>query len=281
MPSIGDSLLAKGWKTGCALSEPLCAAASVHIGTKALMDDSLPYLSDPLSRIFVLSQECDLVAFSLEQEPFAECIVGVPSPTIAKDSSTLRSLRKHTVVADDRKAFGLEIKRRLWLPRELLCEFEPYHGAGLSRAETKRLKKWASRRYGRAAFPNALNVRLGFQKSGSPGRAILLKLRDYALQIRVSVAPPEDELPPDEVYKLDVFVVLDPRVPTDKKQAECMAELDIFLRAVSGVKARCSFGTPAEITYAQLQSNEEWHLDDLSLSSVPDENEKQDGFGRD
>lgn len=269
---VGPQIKAGGWTTGSALP------AGLADNRVAALPQAIEALQHSGARVFVLSQECDVVAPSIHSEPYVECIVGMPIAPKQMAETTLRSLRLLDMTAQDGQAFRLQFNARLWLDRRALVGKSPIQEESFDSNAVRRLKRWCSRRYGRAAFPDALVERLGFYKKGSEGRRALEALAETAQQVRVSVKPHNQELEQGQAYDLEVLVILSAQ--RTEAHADDVVSLEDYLRACEGINLKkFTAKTPKEFSGSDLMNTEEWHLDDLTLSADPGNDEPAPGVG--
>jgi hypothetical protein len=112
----------------------------------------------------VLSQSCDVVAASYEEEPVVEIIVADPLMKSDWHYVRLRNPRVlHLPITVDgaEKYHELLASRRATLPRPLFEGIVPDPGRLVSETSRRHLRMWIVDRYIRAAFPNEFVRRLG------------------------------------------------------------------------------------------------------------------------
>lgn len=187
---------------------------------------------NPEDRLIIITQDCDLVHYSLEEEPFFEVIVaraiGVDQQDANKrDGKNPRRLQFDLSSSAGVRVYEAWMAERRYLKRELLITGGAlYESVGTETLQT--FKKWLARRYTRAALPTVFNGRITtaqrkiVERLKSRGRAIsaiLLNISSFA------------ELPPTETYSISVVLLIRPGDYEQKSvRDECVALLS-FIRS--------------------------------------------------
>lgn len=218
----------------------------------------------------VLSQDCDIVHHSLENEPEVELVLCNRSSSQAdgnlRHGKNPRQL--HLEYEDGRIA--VEIRDRVWVPKQSLAKFEP--DDTLDDESTDTLIRWVARRYLREAFPDAFNNRLrSIQKklsklskkaSAGPVSGLFIEIEPFA------------ELDAAEPYEVRFIVAF----KQSSKRAEVekyTKELRELLNNCEGIdlsdESRCLHH--AEITLDEIESMKRWtDFDYRSIGGTSSEN---------
>ena len=200
---LRESLVEGAWRQGALLP-------------KELLDQvrwAIPDEKPPENAVAViLSQDCDVLAPSLDSEPLVEVAAGesieAPNPSLAHAKNP-RKLDIGVVIEETKSFARLDMRWRGTLPREALRQ----HAAigHLRGSDLRALVAWITRRYERAALPDAFNDRLKAKKAFSKLRDILKRAtKGQPLGVFVALGTQaEQELPPSEKYSLELYVVLE------------------------------------------------------------------------
>lgn len=133
----------------------------------------------------------------------------------------------------------------------------------------KRLCRWISRRYVRAAFPNEFNIRVKSSLDALAKRKKDLdKQRDLFTGIYLRVS--ERELESDEDYEVLIWAVMRPQIYDDPNQnraaQEMLIQIEACLADCPGVEIlECEVKSEQEITLDHLHEWKRWDFDVLSL----------------
>ena len=205
----------------------------------------------------VVSQDCDIVHEDTEEEPFIEFIIGKFSE--AKSCKNGRNPRK-LHLENNGQILEFIIHNRFFVKKDSLVGFEFSDVLfELTQDNKKILKKWLGNRYTRAAFPDEFNARLA--------KARVSKLTEKDISSRVShiFFEVEDiELSSEEIYQLNVMVVVDNSGDVDKNAIE-----DAYFKAfdnIEGIESNLRVVTEDEITLKDLHNYKRWDKDSISFS---------------
>lgn len=114
------------------------------------------FTSRPGELFIILSQDCDLVHYSLEDEPYADiCKVTLLDNTASRPPNN--SFRKTIIDCLGDCAYLVEQKFREHLPREGIYNDDCVVLAKPTVNGHKNLKRWLCARYLRPSFPEAFN----------------------------------------------------------------------------------------------------------------------------
>ena len=151
-----DQLMELGWRQGAILGPRLALLAWDHAPKRLNADEQ--------DHLVVTSHDCDILNASLAKEPLVEVLrARVPDvPAGQQDYHSAgrnpRALRLSEVtVRGDVITLDFAVHDRWEIPRELLMEEAP--ADRLPDKERRLVAEWLAKRYIRAAFPSAFDVR--------------------------------------------------------------------------------------------------------------------------
>lgn len=200
----------------------------------------------------VVTQSCDLVNKSLEDEPWCEVM---RLRTISQTESLKENGRNprflHFYIEQQGVKIPCEVaaKDRLFLPRQILTTVPPLTTVEVTETELKSLTDWISQRYSRPALPSAFNRRL--KPQGKALKRLIEKghhlFRDFFLRISSF-----DELTDDKLYRLKLLIVAHQGAfDFDTKAVQAFAtDLEKTLKNCAGI----------EIVEVKLQTDTETSL---------------------
>lgn len=162
---------------------------------------------DETDSLILLSQDCDLLHHSLENEPFVEFLC---AQSIAKsDVSFVHGKNPRKLHVEDTKGswFHVQMSHHIRIPREQINKDFPVPNKALTTTSLSMLVSWLSKRYSRPAFPDTFNSYLSNIKNLDDK---LKKLNEsYPLIKRFFfLLDPFSEISTTEVYKLEIRVLL-------------------------------------------------------------------------
>jgi hypothetical protein len=201
---IRSAILQRGWRQGSVLPDDALAhirfadqGATLPAGAKAI----------------VISQDCDILAERLEDEPFVEVAVGAQIPSIDPNFSYAKNPRKLDLdLARSGTSLGavrLEMRLRGSVPRNLLAQANP--SGEVADGAFRGFVNWIARRYDRAALPDAFNTRIRARKQFKKLREILKRAKHgQPLAVLIALGQQENvELKSGEPYEIGLYVVLE------------------------------------------------------------------------
>ena len=212
---------------------------------QALCPINLNVVLSEKSFCVVVSQDCDIVHKETEEEPFIEFIIGKFSEDKScKNGKNPRKLH----LENNGQILEFIIHNRFFVKKDSLVGFKVSDVLfELSRDNKKILKKWLGNRYTRAAFPDEFNTRLA--------KAKVSKLTEKGISSRVShifFEVEDRELSSEEIYQLNVMVVVDNSGDVDKNDIE-----DAYFEAfdnIEGIESNLRVVTEDEITLKDLHN---------------------------
>lgn len=205
----------------------------------------------------VVTQDCDIVHEPTEEDPFIEFIIG----NLSEDKSCKNGRNPRKLhLENNGQILEFIIHNRFFVKKDSLAGFDFSDVLfELTLDNKKILKKWLGNRYTRAAFPDEFNTRLA--------KAKVSKLTEKGISTRVShifFEVEDKELLTDEIYNLNVMVVVDDSADTEKDKIED-AYFEVF-DSIDGIKSNLRVVTEDEITLKDLQKYKRWDKDSISFS---------------
>ena len=202
MPEPFDSgrIVALGWRQGAVLGETLSPRAAEHApaATSHCPSDSL----------IVTSHDCDIANPSLDKEPVVEILRGreaaaTEAAQVLTGGRNPRRLR-FDAVADARPlTICCAVHERWFVPRELLLREKP--AWFVPEKERRLIAEWLAKRYVRAAFPTAFDLRWRTKQRG--WLKILRQNSEWiqAVYLRLSTL---GELPEEKPYRVHLLIAV-------------------------------------------------------------------------
>jgi hypothetical protein len=227
------------------------------------------------TRLLVVTQSCDLLHETLEDEPFVDlygCEPLDPEQAPRGDLTAAqnpRSLMIELSVDGEAKWFRIDAKGRALVPRHRLCAISPDPSVQVEDRAVTILQRWLINRFVRTALPDAFNARA--QKVYGKSRDALKKrgVSFIGLYIRVT---PNTELPEGQSYTVDFVGLVEESLGLDQR-----AEIDRLLgkiaknyRETDGIE-ECDYQVMGheEASYSLLRTHRRFSLDYLSLRKKP------------
>jgi hypothetical protein len=218
----------------------------------------------PPDALLLCSQDCDLVAND-KKEPWVELLGATICTEV--DGSTLHGRNPRLMQIPWRDGFmNFSIHSKIKVPKNFLALHKRDPESYLHQKSLNVVLRWLSRRYIRAAFPDAFNARLDhrdkhlgrWEKRADAISIILLRLDTY------------EELDNDQNYSIDIVL----GTAADPNSPECQKLEEDFEKAflADSINVR-SIRTLAEddITYRMLKEYKRW---DRDFRSLPQDDEK-------
>jgi hypothetical protein len=269
--TLGKRLRAMGWQCGSLIPESLYPEIEA-LAASPIREPLRPQAADWL---VVLSQSCDLLAESLDQEPHVELLWCRPIPRPRAQFRDMRSTRRldfrpHRQNHADVVLSAHAAQDRYVVPRSLLAAAAPRGDRILSAVSVQRLQAWIALRYSRPAWPDQFVGRI------TPARERLLEAlesveRDDIAEVRIALAPNDAELPDGENYRVVVFFVVDEEVwnTAPAERSRIYTAFGAFVSALGscpGVQLddASEVVNGARFTWQQTQMTELWNFANLT-----------------
>lgn len=253
-----ERLIELGWEQGLVLKP----------GDEQLTKNAL-YPTEAGDLLLIVSQTCDLVQGSFENEPWFEVLClhplqGAPDGNCLGGKNS-RRIEFSASLLEDHPAnwYALPHERHLIERRLLLGGIEP---AGAMDGEIlKMILSWLSRRYTRVAFPEAFVQRMNVRKS--PIGKKFARLNPLVTNVFIRLAPFEET---KDSYSVELLLVMNAEDfddPSKYKQCEAIKnELEKQLDRCDGIEVEeILIGSTANVTIEDLKGYREWDYSYLSF----------------
>lgn len=207
-----------------------------------------------------LSQDCDIVR-EKTQEPFIEFISGTKIPVPNGNYQNGKNPR----VLDIRIGqidYEFSIHDKFRVKKENLESLYLPAPEKLDLENLDILRKWVSKRYTRAAFPDNFNNRLGKNKAYSK-----LAKNNISQNVReVFIFVEEKELDEKNSYEPKILVVIPENLNKDKQEEIETAYERAFTG--NGIDPDIQLVTENDVTLADLRTYKRWDMDYYSLGGA-------------
>lgn len=204
-PTLGQQLFDRGWSGGSVFHP------DEHPVIAAIIEREIP----AAAWVVVISQTCDIVARTIEQEPIVEILVCRPIEKLRSQFKNLKSTRQldfrpnrdtHAAITVTAHATA----DRYHLPRDLLLKAKRDETRALSADAYKRITALYALRYTRPAWPDTFVERISAARDALI--AAVDPLSDDISEVRINISPADAELATGEPYTLAIFFVIDEEV---------------------------------------------------------------------
>lgn len=254
MDDIGERLREDGWRQGI-----IVPASYLLEG----LPDGSP--ATEVDHAMVVSQSCDLVHHSLDNEPSALILVLKKIDSGSIDLMHGRSPRQLHFQSIDGPWFEAWAWNQVVIPRDHLAGKAALKEIQLAPRTLRTVLDWLAKRFTRIAFPDGFNDSLK-AKSGAIGK-LLKKNHELFTEILLRVSPFE-ELEEGGSYELACYLLMAAEVHDDParlaKAREVASKLEKHFED-SGIEViTCSPASEAELTVAELNELVRWDYDHLT-----------------
>lgn len=263
-----NPVLEAGWRQGSIVGVELAAEiARIHELEIDVERD----------RLAVISADCDVTAMDFEREPFVELLVIRDKETAAKDGSFMWGKNPRVLqFEEDRPNAGgvvlceVAAKDAVRVDRSLLAEHAPDDTRALALTVKYLLSVWMSKRYHRAAFPEAFNQRL---RAGSPAINKTLK-REGAELTGLYLVLVGEELAAEVPYDVELLATVPADVyeATERRTAAqgVVDQVAAALDSCDGIEVlEASLRSEDDVNLSELKVLRRWDFDSLSLREDP------------
>jgi len=153
-PFDSDEVVRLGWRQGAILGTDLFTAASKYAPETVGLNDA--------DWLILTSHDCDIGNFNIDKEPVVEVLRAqvATAKNADKQQSWGRNPRTLQIVLDEgeeRKVLSCKVHERWTVPRHILMQEAPM--GCLPDKERRLVAEWLAKRYIRAAFPTAFDLR--------------------------------------------------------------------------------------------------------------------------
>ena len=269
--SLGSLLEARGWAAGAVIP-----FAAVPLIQPYLIFDGVSAAVDHDDWLVIVSQTCDVVAPSLEQEPITEILHCKKILTIRRNFARLRSTRQIDLKPNKQDHPGTSLsahatKDRYLAPRSLLATIDPDINRNFDAEAVRRIAAWYSLRYSRPVWPTTFVDRIGAYRQKFENA--LTQLEDN-VEVRVSIVPRDIELNSNQDYRIAIWFVCDAiawnsdfnfREAVSSAYSEFVSTLD----SCEGVDVDKDESGPVSgetFSWQQTELSDEWNFANLSYS---------------
>ena len=269
---LGDEVAEQGWCTGAVVPQGMLPAIAQHLarpGAAAVEVAEADWL-------VVVSQTCDVVARTLEAEPFVEVLHCKP---IKKPRAQYRDFRSTRILdfrpnREAHEAVALTahaVADRHLIPRELLRNQTPDGNRHLSSAASQRILAWYALRAGRPSWPDAFVKRLDKESEDALEAAINLLKEDIA-EVRIGIAEKDQELGDDQAYHVAVYFIVDAAIWESDVEGRvaintAFATFVSKLNGCDGIEVDQDLSEVVsgdEFTWQETRTTDEWNFANLS-----------------
>lgn len=209
---LGDEVAELGWCTGSVVPQGMLPTIAQHLarpGAAAVEVAEADWL-------VVVSQTCDVVARTLESEPFVEVLHCQP---IKKPRTQYRDFRSTRILdfRPNRETHGAvaltahAVADRHLIPRELLRDHAPDGDRHLSSDAAQRIMAWYALRAGRPSWPDAFVKRID-KDSEHALEAAIEPLKEDIAEVRIGISEKDQELGDDQAYHVAVYFIVDAEI---------------------------------------------------------------------
>jgi hypothetical protein len=265
-PDVRAALIAGGWRRGSVLPGVLVDAVRWSDGEVA---------PPAGARVVLVSHDCDIVSRdpndSMVLDVIAAESVSKPDPNNQFAKNPRRLVVRAVAAGGDSELIQLERRWKGSIRSEHLVSYAGAH-ARVVGDELKQLTGWLVRSISRSAFPDEFNDRLKKGKPFSRIRDIARRIDRQPLGIFVHLGDQmEKDLKPDEVYEIDVRVVMDGEMLPGDDAWEAFEQtvynpLITQIKRIEGIRISTEqLLTDAMMSYRQRRHMYPLDLDDLSL----------------
>lgn len=271
--SLGDEIRERGWRAGAVFGHNSVSLTMPHLARVGKM----PAHVGEGDWLIIVSQTCDVVARTIEAEPFVEALHCKPIKKLRTQYKELRSTRildfkPNRETHPDVILSAHANADRYLIPREILRDSAPDPTRSLSQTATTRALSWYSLRYARPAWPDAFVARISEAKKLL--EEALDQLKDNIAEVRVSIADNEryEELEDDENYHVAIFFVVDMAVwngKADTREPIYKAFVN-FLNAIKGCRGIAvdeelsNVFSGDDFSWQATRSSDEWNFANLT-----------------
>lgn len=203
--------------------------------------------------IVALSQDCDIVR-EKTQEPFIEFISG--TKISVSNGNYLNGKNPRVLdIRIEQLDYEFSIHDKFRVKKENLENLYLPEPEKLDQKNLDILRKWVSKRYTRAAFPDNFNGRLGKNKAYTK-----LAKSNISQDVReVFIFVEESELDEKTSYKPRILVVIPENLNKDKQEKIEAAYENAFTG--NGIDPDIQLVTENDVTLADLRTYKRWDMD--------------------
>lgn len=268
LPGV-ESIKRRGWRQWSCVA---CADIPWVVGAARY---GVPGYEADGARLVVVTQSCDLVHESYENEPVVEIFLCEPLGRDDTPDGNLtagknpRSLLIQFSLEGDDHWFRLRSNGRALVPRHTLADIDPDPSVVVTDRAVRTLQRWILNRVVRTAFPDAFNERTKKPRSQLESR--LKKGGTSLLGLYINLSS-WDELPSDQDYAVDFVGLVDEALDMAHREAIdlLLGEVALAYERTDGI-ASCEYQVQdeEEASMSLLRTHRVFPLDFLSLGDKP------------
>lgn len=219
----------------------------------------------------IISHDCDLMA-SLQTEEKIEiikCIFVEPDGNLTFGAN-VRKLHLPINHQGILKHIEVRPQNKILIDKDKCIGLNPDGNFILTPKNLKLLQAWLAARYRRHAFPDTLTERLkkvekSIQKIGKTAT-----ITKGIISVFIEVDPPTDELPEDQPYELNIFVVYDSEAISGKANATSLftqikKAIENAQAQGEALEANIEIRADTEFTLKDIRNSSEWRFEYLSF----------------
>jgi hypothetical protein len=218
----------------------------------------------------VASHDCDVSSEDLAREPSAEILTAAVADHADGNLKHGKNPRQIQIsVSDDTgdMLYTANIDNRIRIDRKLLADVEPDDARRLDDDDRTTLPRWLTKRYDRAAFPDAFNNRVKTASSKIKRRLKTGGVHITGIWIGLQT---ERELPDDQEYDLQLWCVMKTEDYDEKdrrlKAQECAQDVAALVNGCQGLTVIHDTLAPEfEMTMENMRVLDRWDYDDLTI----------------
>jgi len=220
--------------------------------------------------LVLFTQDCDLVNLDLAKEPFAEFFCAKVIPELLPQYAYGKNPRVIHLKSDQGRFIRVDINHRVRIDRSLLTKRKIHlTHEKLNQEDLDILLDWFSKKYSRAAFPDAFNTILKSIKR------LEYKLRKFdqnypeVIRIFFKLTPENEELYDESSYGLEIILLMkgiSPEIDDDEKLETIRRRFQQILSHQKLKIWRCECLYENEMTMYDLGYYKLWDKDYISFS---------------
>jgi hypothetical protein len=215
--------------------------------------------------LVLISQDCDICCRSTMDEPDVELLVGrrtmatVPVGNYSHGKNP-RKLELLIESSDRQAVYSFAVHERQFISRTLLAESDREPNGKIGKNNLSVVRQWMARRYIRTALPTNFNTRTHEQRGRIEKKLRTLGNVVRSIHIRLGS---QFELPDEELYAIDVVLLIDPKECPDPTSDPRVTELvDLFFEELESCRGidlgKVESVLPSEITVEEVEELLRW-----------------------
>lgn len=253
MDDIGAVLQDNDWRQGVIIP---ASEVAEHLPANITHEDC---------SLVVVSQSCDIIHHSLENEPHAVFLVLRPETEAQLGFRCGKHPRLIHLTSDTGEVYSAQACQQVFIPREALASVSLTGSDKILGEELRILCDWLAKRYTRIAFPDSFNNQVASRQDKI--QKLIKKNHEVFSEILLSLSP-FDEISEEESYQLICRLVMPEKTHEDEasfRKAEAFAEKlrELFKECAIEVEDIAPI-SEQDLSYADLKQLARWDYDYLS-----------------